>query len=828
MNGLKVALRFLRRDSRSGELNLLMLALIIAVGSATAISLFANRMNRTMNFQAAEFLAADLVLSSPDTIPEQVLKQAKSHDLKQSQTTEFSTVLMENEEFLLVGVKAVSAHYPLYGYLKIREDNYAQEQITYQGPSQGKVWVDAQILSALQLKLGDQLRVGEQALSITQVITYEPDKRGDLYSLSPRVMMSAVDLAATRVLQPGSHVHRFFQFAGSESNILDFKHWLKPQLGVAQRIMDVYEDRPKLGSALQKAERYLGLSSIVVILISGVAIAMATRRYSERHYNSSAILRCLGYKQNQVLRLYLWQFIFIGLIASSIGCVIGWLSQEYLFYTLRDLLPAKVANPGILAVFFGMIMGIVVLFGFALPPLLRLKRVSPLRILRRDLEPIPSSAWLVYGLAFGLLFVLMTQYTQDIKMSLSIIGTCTLSLIVLATLAYLILGTTRYLLAYVNLTWRFGLQGLAKNRHANIVQVLAFSITLLAIILSYTVSSDLINDWQKQLPIEAPNHFALNVFADQKDELAKELKQQGVSINHFYPVVRGRLIEINNRPVQQIVTKESQGERAIHRDLSLTWTEKAPKDNKIVAGIWQAERKPGLVSIERKLAESLKVNLGDTLTFTVGSQKIQAQVDNIRKVNWDTMKPNFYMIFSPGSLDQFAHTFISSFYLPEEKKDLLNQLLKHYPAMTILDVDLLLQQINRILMQLTAAINYLLYFALGAGFLVLFAAVQTTLDSRIYTGVLMRTLGAKRSFLQKIQWIEFSTLGLIAGIMAVLMAQITLFSLYHWVIKMDFHINVILCLLVPVLSALFIGLAGFWGTRSVVNQSPMQVLRELQ
>ena len=362
MNHLRLALRFLRRDSRSGELSLLMLALIIAVGSSTAISLFANRMNRTMSFQAAEFLAADLVLSSPDLIANDILQKAQSLGFKQSQGTEFSSVLMENDEFLLVGIKAVSANYPLYGYLKIRQENYNEEQTVYHGPDKGEVWLEPRILSALHLKLGDPLRVGEKKLLISQIITYEPDKRGDLYSLSPRVMINANDLAATEILQPGSHVHRFFQFAGDESSILGFKRWLEPQLGVSQRIMDVYEDRPKLGSALAKAERYLGLSSIVVILIAGVAIAMATRRYSERHFNSTAILRCLGYKQNQVLRLFLWQFLMIGLVASAIGCALGWISQEFLLYTLRELLPEKVAEPSLLAVVFGVIMGIVVFF----------------------------------------------------------------------------------------------------------------------------------------------------------------------------------------------------------------------------------------------------------------------------------------------------------------------------------------------------------------------------------------------------------------------------------------------------------------------------------
>jgi putative ABC transport system permease protein len=827
MNRLILAMRFLRRDRRSGELSLLMLAVILAVASATAISIFADRINRTMKYQAAEFLAADLVMSSSTSMSPNMVAQANSVGLKQSQSSEFSTVLIENDEFLLVGVKAVSANYPLRGYLKIRQGSYAEEQTVYHGPPPGEAWVESRVLAALKMHLGDSVRVGEQLLLVSQIVTYEPDKRGDLYSLSPRLMINAADLVTTKILQPGSHVHHFFQFSGAEADILKFKRWLQPQLSVSQSVMDIYDDNPQIGSALQKAEQYLGLSSIVVILIAGVAIAMATGRYSERHFNTTAIMRCLGYKQSAILQLFLWQFLLIGLIASSIGCGLGWLSQEFLFQLLRDLLPDTVASPSGASILFGLVIGVVVLFAFALPPLLRLKQVSPLRVLRRDLVPLPSSAWLVYGLALTLLVVLISQYTKDAKMTLTIVGSGMLSLAVLGSLIYLLLGASRFILSRINLTWRFGLQGLSKNKRSNTVQILAFSTTLVAIILSFTIRTDLINDWQQQLPAQAPNHFALNVFAEQAPLLESALQQQGVVVNEFYPVVRGRLVGINGVAVQQIVTKDSQGERATHRDLSLTWSQSKPKDNKIVAGEWEENRKLGLVSIEEKLAKSLKVVVGDSLTFTVGSEQLQAQVDNIRKVNWDTMQPNFYMMFSPGTLEQFAHTYITSFYLPATKTALLNRLLKQFPAVTILDVDLILQQIKRILTQLTAAINYLLYFALLAGFLVLFAAVFTTLDARIYAGVLMRTLGAKRHFLQKIQWIEFSALGFIAGILAVLMAQVMIYALYHWVLKMDYSINLYLCISFPLLSAFLIGLAGLWGTRSVVNHSPMRVLRDL-
>ncbi len=827
MNQLALAIQFLRRDSRSGELTLLMLALIIAVTSTTAISLFANRMNRTLHYQAAEFLAADLVLSSPERISDAVQDKATSLSLQQSNTTEFSSVLIENDEFLLASIKAVSKNYPLQGRLKIRSETYAQDKTITHGPKLGEAWVELRVLTALKLAIGESFTLGEKRFLISQVISYEPDKRGDLYSFSPRVMINKSDLVATEILQPGSHVHHLFQFSGTEANILRFKQWLKPQLNASQRVLDIYEDRPQLGAALQKAERYLGLSSIVVVLISGVAIAMAARRYSERHFSSTAILRCLGYPQNAVLTLFLWQFLLIGLIASAIGCVLGWLSQALLLELLADLLPANIAEPSFLALVFGLLIGIVVLFTFALPPLLRLKQVSPLRVLRRDLAPLPSSAWLVYGLAFALLVSLISYYTADLKMTLSIVGSAVISLCILGSLVYGLLIALGYLLPYLSLSWRFGLQGLVKNRRAVIVQILAFSLTLMAILLSFIVRSDLINDWQKQLPENAPNHFALNVFAGQKQAFKQDLNQQGIAVHQFYPIVRGRLVAINQVPVQKIVTKESQGERAIHRDLSLTWTKEVPQDNPIIAGHWASSRPPGLVSIEQKLAKSLQVSVGDHLTFTIGSEQINAQVDSIRKVNWDTMQPNFYMIFSEGSIESFAHTYITSFYVSNDNKQGLTVLLKKYPAIMLLDVNFLLQQLKKILAQLTAAINYLLYFALVAGFLVLFSSVQASLDARIYEGVLMRTLGAKRCFLQKIQGLEFMMLGLIAGILAVLMTELIVYALYHWILKMDFKVNLVLCLLFPVASALLIGMAGLWGTRSVVKQSPIYVLREL-
>lgn len=680
MSRFNLALRMLWRDSRSGELTILILALIIAVTSSTAIALFSDRLQRTMTNQTAEFLAADLVIASPNPVPAEWLAKAIQLDLLQARTAEFSSVLIEHDELLLAGVKAVSAAYPLRGFLKTTTADYSTETITHNGPEKGTAWVEKRILPALKLKLGDPVTVGEKQLTITHIITYEPDKKGDFYSFSPRVMINEADLEATRIVQPGSHVHYFFQFTGEPKALAEFKQWLKPQLNPSQRIMDIHEDRPELGSALDRAERYLGLSSTLVILISGVAIAMATRRYTERHFNATALLRCLGCKQNEILWLYSSQFVVLGLVASATGCLLGWFAQEGLFHLLKELLPQHIASPGLLAVFFGFIIGMLVLLGFALPPLLRLKQVSPLRVLRRELEPLPASAWLIYGLSIGIIGLLIWKYTDDIKMTATILGVGLTTLLVLGLLVYGLLNLTRKLLPSMSLTWRFGLQGLLRNSRASVSQILAFSITLVAMVLSFTVRTDLIDNWQKQLPDNAPNHFALNIFPGQQAAFQQELQQQNINGSQFYPVVKGRLVEINHTPVQQIVSKDTQGESATHRELSLTWTKELPEENKIVAGNWWSNDQTGLVSVEQKLADSLKIKPGDLLTFTVGSQQINATVASIRELRWDTMKPNFYMIFSPGTLDAYPSTLITSFYLPETQKNLLNTLVKKFPG----------------------------------------------------------------------------------------------------------------------------------------------------
>ncbi|MDD2759999.1 MAG: ABC transporter permease [Methylomonas sp.] len=827
MNRFKLAWRMLMRDGRSGELTLLVMALLIAVASTTTISLFADRLQRTMAIQAAEFLAGDLVIAGPAPVAWDWLKRAADSGLRGSQTVEFTSVLLENEQMLVAAVKVTGPGYPLRGFLKTQHAEAGEEQKTLEGPESGTAWVEKRVLSALHLSLGDTLTVGEKALRIDRVLTYEPDKRGDFYSFSPRVLINQADLQATGVMQPGSQVRYFFQFAGAESDIKAFKREIKPKLNPSQRILDIHEDRPELGAALKRAERYLGLSSTVVILIAGVAIAMAAGRYTERHFNTTAVLRCLGCRQTEIVKLYVYQFLLLGALASTGGCLLGWLGQMGLFYLLKPLLPPQLAGPGLLAVAMGFVIGMAVLFGFALPPLLRLSGVSALRVLRRELEPLPAKAWLIYGLSISLMTVLVWRHSNDWQMTAGIVGTSLLVLLLLALLLSQLLKWSAAGLSRWSVTWRFGMQAAIRQRSASVGQMLAFGITLAAMGLSFIVRSDLIEQWRQQLPERAPNHFVLNLIPDSLAAFERDLRENGVNSSRFYPIVRGRLVAINDEAVQRRVSKDSRGEGATQRDLSLTWARELPEDNVVTDGdSWHGDQ-AGWVSVEQKLAESLGIAVGDRLSFTIGSALVVVKVANIRSLEWDSMKPNFYMIFSEGSLEGFPATYMTSFHLADAQKNLLNRLIKSYPAITVLEVDQILRQFKTILEQLTRAVDLLLYSALLAGFMVLFAAVYASLDQRIHEGALMRTLGARRAWLRKTHLIEFCLLGVSSGMLAVVISQAVLFVLYRWVMHIPFQISVWVCVMLPLIGGVAVGLAGFWGVRAVVTQSPMRVLRRI-
>ncbi|WP_276486689.1 ABC transporter permease [Ectopseudomonas mendocina] len=822
-----LAARQLLRDARAGELRVLFFALLVAVAASSAIGYFSARLNDAMLLRASEFLAADLRLSGSSPASQEQIDAGLKLGLDHAQAVEFSSVVAAADGIQLASVKAIDSLYPLRGELRSAAEPYASEEVGV-GPRPGEVWVEARLMVALNLKIGDELEIGARTLRLSRVLTYDPDTAGDFYSLTPRVLMHLDDLAATEVVQPGSRVHFRELWRGDTDALAAYRQAVEAALEPNQRLEDARDGNRQVGGALGRAERYLNLASLAAVLLAGVAVALSAARFAARRFDASALLRCLGLSRREALTLFGLQLAMLGLIASVLGALLGWAGQHVLFHLLRGLIPNDLPPADLWPAVAGMATGLVALAGFALPPLAALGRVPPLRVLRRDMLPVPASSWLVYGAALIALGLIMWRLSLDLRLTLALLGGGLLAALLLGGLLLLILQSLRRLLQRAALPWRLGLGQLLRHPLAAAGQSLAFGLILLAMALIALLRGELLDTWQDQLPEDAPNHFALNVLPAERDAFAARLAELSPHPAPLYPVVPGRLIMINDEPVRQLVSKESRGERAIQRDLSLTWAEQLPSDNLITAGSWwdatHPSELPG-VSVEAKLAESLQLKLGDRLRFNVGGIEREAQVTSLRQVDWDTFQPNFYMIFEPQTLQDLPATYLTSFYLPPGQDAELIKLSRAFPSVTLLQVDALLAQLRSILAQVTLAIEYVLLFVLAAGITVLLAGLQATLDERIRQGALLRALGAERRLLISARRAEFGLLGAAAGLLAALGCELVSFLLYRYAFDMSWQPHPWL-LLLPVIGALLIGLAGVLGTRRALSASPLSVLRE--
>ncbi len=824
----RLALRLLARDWRAGEQRILVAALVIAVAASTAIGFFTDRLGRGMISQSADFLGADLTLSSPRPVDREWLERAEREDLRVAETLEFTSVVVREDALQLSSIKAVDPQFPLRGRLRSAPAAFAPDAPTTETPNPGEAWAEPRLLSRLGLEVGDRVEIGAYTFRIGRALTFEPGQVGDMFGVSPRLLINQADVPATRVVQPGSRLSYQYLFAGTERDIARFRGWLEPRLGPSHELVGVREGRRALGTALERAERFLGLAVMAAILLAGVAIAMAARRYSERHFDMSAMLRCLGASQRDLLGLYLPQLAVLGLAASALGCALGWLAQQGLLLLLADMLPLAPSGARWWPVLAGFATGLITLAGFALPPVMRLRGVPPLRVLRRDLMPLPSRAWLVYGAAVGAVVLLMWRYTDSWPLTLAVLAGGAAAAVVLGLLGFGLLLLGRRLNAGVGVAWRFGVNNLWRRTRTSVTQILAFGLTLMAMAVIALVRSDLLTTWQDQLPVDVPNHFAINILPERVEAVHEFLSAREVRSSQLYPMVRGRLVSIDAEPVRRAVTKEARSDNALNRELNLTWTMDLQEDNRILSGRWWRPDDHGrsLVSVESKLAERLGIRLGQELGFSVGARKFTATVASIRSVQWDSFRPNFYMIFPPGVLEDLPATYMTSFYLSPVDKPVLIDLVRSFPAVTVLEWDLIIAQVERIFRQVTLAVEYVLVFVLLAGFAVLFAALQASLDDRLYEGALLRALGGSRRQLRAGHLAEFASLGVLAGLVAAMGTECLAWVLYSQVMHLDYAFKWPVWLATPLLGALLIGTAGYWGTRPVLERSPMLLLRE--
>ena len=827
MKTLLFSIRSLRRDFRAGELGILAIAIVIAVGAITTVSFFGDRIRLGMERQAAEMIAADLRLHSHKAMPGDWSEKALRLGLKVSHTLHFSSVAATDEVSQLAEVKVVDSAYPLRGKLRISDRVAGPEQITDSIPEPGTIWAEPRLLQSMGLGSGDRVWLGERQFKIKQVIRYEPDRGGSLFQLAPRIMLNQTDLKATGLIQKGSRVHYHSLFAGTAESIEKFNQWLKPRLQNGVRVESVREARPRLRGALDRAEKFLNLAALISALLAGVAIATASRQYMVRHANNSAILRCLGATRKFVIKIQLLQLILLGILASLCGCLLGYLTQWLLADIMSGMLQIKLPQASWRPVLFGVLSGLVALAGFSLPPLLRLAQVSPLRVLRKDIGLIPPSALAVYGSALVTMIGLMLWHSGDVLLTSYILGGTLATLLVLATAAWITIKLLDGLRGRVGVAWRFGLANIARRRQTSIVQLVSIGAGIMVMLLLALVRGDLLDAWRQDVPAGTPNHFLINIQNDQLAPLRKFILENIGSEVSIYPMSRARLQSVNGKALNPSDYTDEQARRLASREFNLSWSEQMPAHNQLSKGHWWTSTESMEFSVESGIAETLGLSIGDRLSFSSGGQVATGTISNLRSLEWESFKVNFFVIGTPKLLQNLPQSYITAINIPTEKRTEVTRLVRQFSNITVLDVDAILQQVRRIIERVSLAVELVFGFTLAAGLLVLYAAVQASLDERRYETGLLRALGANRRRVVKGLLAEFALLGVIAGTLAGIASALVGWALATQVFELSSFVpSPWLLPLGTVSGTAVVTVMGLLGTRRAINQAPLATLRE--
>jgi len=824
---LRLASRMLGRDWRAGEQRVLAVALIVAVASLTTVAFFADRVGRTLTREANQLLGADLVVVSDAPIAESFRGEAFLLGLAVTEAVRFPSMTQAKDRALLTEVKAVSAGYPLRGKLRIRERAAGPDFEPARIPAPGSVWVDDRLLRRLDVSIGDRIALGEREFTLAAMVAEEPESSAGFLNLGPRLMLNMDDLASTALVQVGSRVSYRMFVAGDTQRVAAFRDYAARTIGPGQRLEDIREARPEINSALTRAERFLGLSSLLTVILAGVAVALAARRYLQRHLDACAIMRCLGASQTLILMLHLLQFVIIGLIASAIGCAIGFLCQYLLAALLAPIVSVTLPAPGWLPVLQGLIAGFVLLLGFALPPLIALKKVPTLRVLRRDLGAPDSFGLSAYLLGGAAMSGLILWQAQDPKLGMYVLGGVLGTMMASAVLTLLVLRLLSSFSRGAGLNWRFGLANLRRRAMGTVIQVIALGLGMMALILLTLVRSDLLESWKRSLPPDAPNRFLVNIQPDQVDEIADFFAVRQLHRPALFPMIRGRLVEVNGKPVSSKDYVEDQARRLIDREFNLSWAEKMQPGNVIVAGRWFGASDAGkpLLSVEEGIAKTLGLKLGDDLTYDIGGSRLTARISSLRTVDWDSFRVNFFVIAPPGVLERYPGSFVTSLYLPASRSVVMDEIVKRFPNLLVIDVAAILAQVQRMMDQVVRAIEFVFLFSLAAGLLVLFAAVSSTHDERVFDAAVMRTLGAASAQLRAVQVAEFLLIGALAGLFAAVGASAVGFVLARQVLNVPYSIDAWVWLVGLVAGAIGVAIAGLLGTAKVLRTPPMQVFR---
>ena len=847
---IKLGWRTLLRDLRAGELRLLIVAVTLAVAALTAVGFFADRLKGGLQRDARQLLGGDAVLRSDEATPAVFIAKAKALGLQSAASISFPTMARATDAdggaTKLAAFKAVPAGYPLRGNLQVSSTTDSKSTATRDIPDPGTVWVDPSLLDALNLKIGQTLLMGDASFKVARIITQEPDRGAGFVSFSPRAMINAADVAATNLIQPASRINYRFAVAGDDKAVADFVKWAnaeikKPfdQSGVrGVRLESLESGSPEMRQTLDRAEKFLNLVALLAALLSAVAVAIVARGFAAKHLDDCAMLRVLGQPQRTIAAAYAFEFVLAGLFASALGVAIGFAVHYGFVLLLAGLVETALPNATLWPVAFGMGMGLTLLLAFGLPPVLQLASVPPLRVIRRDVGNLKPASIAVLGVGMLGFAALLLAASSDLKLGLIAVGGFAGAVLLFAAASY---AAVKLLRASVNEDvaprWLvLATRQLSARPAYAVVQTSALAVGLLALMLLVLLRTDLVDSWRKATPPDAPNRFVINVQPEQGEAFKKALTDSGVKKFDWYPMIRGRLVAVNNKPITPDDFTDDRAKRLVDREFNLSNAAQQPAHNQTVAGKWIDEEK-GALSVEEGIAKTLGLKLGDALSFDIGGQISSAKITSLRKVDWGSMRVNFFVMYPVAVVTDVPVSFISAFRAPEATPQVPGQpkvqsfdngLVKAFPNITNIDTTSTLAQVQRVLDQVIRAVEFLFGFTLAAGLVVLFAAITATREERAKEFAIMRAVGARASLLRQVQRAELAGVGLLAGFLASIVALAVGWGLARYVFDFAWTGSWTVPLFGSLAGAALALAAGWWGLRSVLNTPVVETLRKAQ
>ena len=800
MLSLPIVVKSVVREWRSGELTLLFIALIIAVTCVSAMNNFTGMIKNQLEQGAANILGADAVVSSSIAIDPAWVQKANTLSITHTITRTFQSMVGYQNQLQLAQIKAISTPYPLRGALKIA--NQLSDSVgnsLFNAPEPGTVWLNPRLFPLLSTDIGKMITIGATTFAVTGVIREEPGQTGDWFSLSPRILMNSSDVAKTKTLQRGSVMTYNLLLNGSKDQLNELHQYLKDKLTGRQQWRDSENNILTVTNTINRSLSYLNFATLMSLVLAAVAISMASLRYCQRHLKQVALLRCFGASQALIIQLYLGGIALLGVIACLLGSLIGYFLQPLLIKWLGGLLPHSEHHISLEPFFLSMLTGMLLLFCFSTGNIWQLRKVSAITLFRQQQLLWKKSTYLTYGLALLLMVGMAYYYTYSLKMTLAVLAGC-LSFIAIALAGlWLVFGLLIKTRVRIPLNWRFGFNNIARNKEDSALQVIGIGLALTTILSLILLKNHMLSDWQQQLAPQTPNYFIFNVEPEQKPALNNLLEQNRVKTGVFYPIVRGRLSAINHQPVLKMFGDEAKNINALQRELNLSWSYDLPADNDISDGSWIVSD-PHLpwVSVEQGVAKQLKLKLGDILQFNVGDQQLNVQVSSIRQVDWTSFKPNFFMLFKPGLLDKLPKTMLTSFYLPPDNQNVLVEITKQFPNVSLIDIAQTISKIQAIMASAGNALTLITSFALLAGLVIVTLAILSLSGTKQQETQVLKILGMRRNALLWVRSSEAFMIGLYSGFLAI--GTAVLINLYIVAAILDSHYSIpwMLFIVIPI------------------------------